>query len=721
MSLYPVIMCGGSGVRLWPLSRPERPKPFARILGDGPTAFQQTALRAAPLGPLLVIGGADHGGLIREQLAEAGLDAEVLLEPEPRDSAPAMAAAALRLLTRDEEAIMVVLAADHHVPDAAAFRDAVVRAAPFARAGRIVTLGVTPTFPSTAYGYIRPGRGDTVRTVDAFIEKPDAARAAELIAAGCLWNSGNFITPATTLAYELGRLAPEVLEAAEAAVESAAESSGGLMLGEVFRTAPKISIDYAVMEKTARAMVAEADFAWSDVGAWDVVQALSDRDGEGNHLEGRVEAESVSGAYIRAAGGAEIVAVGVRDLAIVADGARVLVAPLSDSQSVKRGVERLQGRGPAPFADLSEAAAWFGPWLRTAALPVWWSLGADRSRGGFFEALGQDGRPRPAPRRGRVQGRMIFSFAQAGMMGWDGPWREAARHALAGMTEAFLRPDGLVRSLVGLDGQPLDDTPFVYDQAFALLGLASLVQAGESAGEALALARALRTGLEALRHPAGGFREAGDKPFQANAHMHLLEASLAWEEASDDAGADGWRGLSDEIAGLALGAFIDHRGVLSEFFDAGWKRAEGDDGRLVEPGHQFEWAWLLDRWGRSRGRADGQLAARALHAAGLQGVDARRGCAVNALWEDLSIRDGWARLWPQTEFLKSALVLGEVEDALQAAAGLRRYLDTRVKGLWRDRQGPTGGFAPGDAPATSLYHILGAIRQLEELSPALSG
>lgn len=716
MSLYPVIMCGGSGVRLWPVSRPERPKPFARLMGGARTAFQETALRAAPLGPLLVIAGADHGGLIREQLAELGLSAQVLLEPEPRDSAPAMAAAAIHLLRRDEEAVMVVLAADHNVPDAAAFRDTVVRAAPFSRAGRIVTLGVAPTYPATGYGYIRPGRGETVRTVDAFIEKPDAARAAALIAEGCLWNSGNFIVPATTLAYELGRLAPEVLEAAEAAVETASGPEDGLRLGEVFRTAPKISIDYAVMEKTSRAMVAAADFAWSDVGAWDVVHALSERDADDNRLEGRVEAEGVSGSYIRADGGAEAVVVGLSGVAVVADAGRVLVAPLSDSQAVKRGVERLQARGPAGFSTLAEAAGWFGLWLRTAALPVWWSLGADRERGGFVEAIAQDGSPQPAPRRGRVQGRMIFSFAQAGMMGWSGPWREAARHALAGMKADFLRPDGLVRTLVGLDGRPLDDTPHVYDQAFALLGLASLRQAGESADEALDLAHRLREGLEALRHPAGGFQEAGDQPFQANAHMHLLEASLAWEEA----GEAGWSGLSDEIAGLALGAFIDHRGVLSEFFDADWRRADGDDGRLVEPGHQFEWAWLLDRWGRARGRADGQLAARALHEAGRQGVDPRRACAVNALWQDLTVRDGWARLWPQTEFLKSALALGETEDALQAAAGLRRYLDTPVRGLWRDRQGPTGGFAPGDAPATSLYHIVGAIRQLEELSPALS-
>ncbi|MFM8821726.1 MAG: AGE family epimerase/isomerase, partial [Phenylobacterium sp.] len=703
-------------VRLWPLSRPELPKPFARVLGGPLTAFQETALRAAPLGALTVIAGADHGGLIREQLAALGLSADVLLEPEPRDSAPAMAAAAIHLLRRDEEAVMVVLAADHHVPDGGAFRDAVVRAAPFSRAGRIVTLGIAPTFPSTAYGYIRAGRGESVRTVDAFIEKPDAVRAAALIAEGCLWNSGNFIVPATTLAYELGRLAPEVLEAAEAAVETATGPAEGRLLGEVFRTAPKISIDYAVMEKTARAMVAAADFVWSDVGAWDAVHTLSKRDGQDNLMMGRVATEGVSGSYIRAENGAEAVVVGLSGIAVVADAGRVLVAPLADSQAVKRGVEALQTLGPAGFADVAEAAAWYGLWLRTAALPVWWTLGADRQRGGFVEAIGQDGTPWPSPRRGRVQGRMIFAFAQAGLMGWTGPWREAARHGLDALRNSFLRPDGLIRTLVGLEGETLDDTPYLYDQAFALLGLASLVQAEAEVEAAEALARRMCAGLEALRHPAGGFREAGEQPFQANAHMHLLEASLAWEAA----GREDWRALSDEIANLALGAFIDHRGVLSEFFDPDWRRAGGDAGRLVEPGHQFEWAWLLDRWGRARGRADGQLAARALYATGLRGVDPRRACAVNALWEDLSVRDGWARLWPQTEFLKAALALGEPDDALRAATGLRRYLETPVRGLWRDRQGPLGGFARGGAPATSLYHILGAIRQLEEQSPALS-
>ncbi len=712
MAVYPVIMCGGSGTRLWPVSRSDRPKQFVPLTGPL-SGFQAAVARVSTLGPCLVVGGIDHRGLIQSQLSDLGIAADILLEPEPRDSAAAMAAAAAWLLARDPDAVMVVLSADHDVPDGAAFVQAVQAALGPARVGRIVTLGVRPTEPSTAYGYIRPARGEGVVAVDAFVEKPDARRAADYLAQGYLWNSGNFVVPATTLAYEISRFAPEVLEAVQAGVDHAQPLEGAYLIGPEFLAAPRISIDYAVMEKTNRAMVLPVDFAWSDVGAWDSVRALSALDGDGNHTEGASVLLDSTTTYVRASGGAQIIGIGLRDLAVVADEARVLVCDLSSSQSVKTGLTALQALGPRKFASLNEARVWFDRWLRTAALPLWWSLGADHLHGGFVEALSLEAEPRPAPRRGRVQGRMIFAYAQAGAMGWAGPWRQGARHGLDFMVSRFLRPDGLIRSLVGLDGGVLDDTPYVYDQAFALLGLASLYDLDRQDSRLLTLAEGLRNGLEALRHAQGGFREAGDQPFQANAHMHLLEATLAWE----DAGQTSWASLSDEIASLALNAFIDHRGVLSEFFDADWNRAPGEDGRLVEPGHQFEWAWLLDRWGRRRGRADGQIAARALYETGRRGVDAIRGCAMNALWDDFSVRDPGARLWPQTEHLKAALILGDPAEALEAANCLRTYLETPALGVWRDKLRADGSFVDEPAPATSLYHILGACRQLAELSP----
>lgn len=712
MAVYPVIMCGGAGVRLWPASRPDQPKPFTFLTGPR-SSFQETVLRVEGLGPCLIVGGVAHRRLIERQLDALGVDAQVLLEPAPRDSAAAMAAAAAHLLAQDRDAVMVVLAADHHVPDAQAFRTAVTTAVEAARIGRIVTLGVKARYPSTAYGYIRPAAGQGARLVESFVEKPDAARAADYLAQGYLWNSGNFVVPAELLVRELTSHAPQVLAAARAGVEEAKGEDGTWLLGPSFLAAPKISIDYAVMEKTGRAAVLPVDFEWSDLGAWDAVLAAADRDGAGNHLTGEAVAIDCETSLIHAGPGMKVAALGLRDLAVVAEAGQVLVCDLEASQSVKVAVEALRARGPSGFADLADASAWFDRWLRTSALPIWWTLGADHERGGFHEAMSPEGEPRPAPRRGRLQGRMIFTFAEAGGLGWRGPWRQAAQHGLDYLMRHFLRPDGLIRTLVAQDGGALDETASLYDQAFALLGTASLHRVAPEQTDLPQVAARMREGLETLRHPAGGYREAGEHPFQANAHMHLFEAALAWEEA----GEASWAAMSDEIAGLALGAFIDHRGVLSEFFDADWKRAAGDDGRLVEPGHQFEWAWLLHRWGRRRGRADGEIAARALYDTGRRGVDPVRGCAVNALWDDFSPRDDLARLWPQTEHLKAALVLGEPEEALEAANCLKSYLETPAVGVWRDKLRADGTFVDESAPATSFYHLICACRSLFEAFP----
>jgi mannose-1-phosphate guanylyltransferase/mannose-6-phosphate isomerase len=712
VAVYPVIMCGGFGVRLWPASQPDRPKPFTFLTGPR-SSFQETVLRVAALGPCVVVGGVAHRPLIAEQLAAIGVEAQVLLEPAPRDSAAAMAAAAVHIRAQDRDAVMAVVSADHHVPDAQAFRAALEAAVSAARAGRIVTLGVKPDSPSSAYGYIKPAAGEGARLVEAFVEKPAAAQAADYVARGYLWNSGNFVVPAELLVRELTRHAPDVLAAAKAGVAQAKAVDGVWTLGDGFLAAPKISIDYAVMEKTGRAAVLPVDFAWSDLGAWDAVLAASPRDAVGNSISGQAVASDCEASLIHAGPGTQVVAIGLRDIAVVADGGRVLVCELDASQAVKPAVEALKAKGPAGFADLTEASRWLDTWIRTSALPLWWALGADHERGGFYEALSPQGEPRPAPRRGRTQGRMIFVYAQAGAMGWQGPWRAAARHGLDYMLSRFLRPDGLIRSLVGLDGAPLDESAALYDQAFALLGMASLHAVNPDAGDLMGISARMRPAIEALRHPQGGFRETGAHPFQANAHMHLFEACLAWEEAGDSS----WAALSDEVAALALGAFIDHRGVLSEFFDADWNRAPGDDGRLVEPGHQFEWAWLLDRWGRRRGRADGQIAARALYDAGRQGVDPVRGCAVNELWDDFSRRDDSARLWPQTEHLKAALVLGEPEEALGAFNCLKSYLETPASGVWRDKLRSDGTFIDESAPATSFYHIACAGRALFDAFP----
>ena len=362
-------------------------------------------------------------------------------------------------------------------------------------------------------------------------------------------------------------------------------------------------------------------------------------------------------------------------------------------------------------------------WLKTAALPLWERAGIDRVNGGFIELIGQDGVPVAGPKRCYPQARQIYVFAQAGLMGWDGPWAKAVDQGLDFFLRAFPREDGLIRLRVGADGTAEDEAPRLYDQAFALLLLATVHKVRPGEPELEARAAKLRDRLLTDRRvPAGGFLEVVGRPYYANPNMHLLEAALAWAEISDD---PAWGAMADDIAELALAKYIDaDGGFLTEYFDETWARASDDDGRQIEPGHQFEWAWLLLGWAKLRKRPEGLAPAARLYEVGRGGVDQERGIAINALWDDLSVRDAAARLWPQTEWIKAAIALARLEapgsvrhaqlldDVARAITALNKYLRTPVRGLWRDRYLADGTFAEEPAPATSFYHIVCAITEL---------
>jgi mannose-6-phosphate isomerase len=349
-------------------------------------------------------------------------------------------------------------------------------------------------------------------------------------------------------------------------------------------------------------------------------------------------------------------------------------------------------------------------WLTGHALPLWAEAGVDRAQGGFEELLGQDGRAVAAPRRARVQARQSFVFASAGSLGWTGPWREVAGLGLDYLECRYRRADGLYATLAGPDGAVIDQTAMTYDQAFALLAAVALQRHGLGPGEAYALG--LLDRIEALRrHPGGGFIEPGPR-FLANPHMHLLEAALAWVEAG---GHTRWRALAGEIVALALASFIDREhGVLLEQFDAAWASAPGETGDSVEPGHLFEWAWLLERWARLSGGDDAHQAALLLFESGRRSVDAARNVAIGETDRGLKPRRATARLWGQTERLKAALLLRREEEARAAAQSLWQYLRTPLPGLWRDKMDEAGRFVDEPAPASSLYHIIGAVAALKE-------
>ncbi|HEY2661201.1 MAG TPA: AGE family epimerase/isomerase [Caulobacteraceae bacterium] len=357
-------------------------------------------------------------------------------------------------------------------------------------------------------------------------------------------------------------------------------------------------------------------------------------------------------------------------------------------------------------------------WLLHKAYPLWSTQGVDRIRGGFHERLDADGTPLDEARRARVQPRQIYAFAHGAGLGWDGDASAITRQGLDYFRQAYRRPDGLYRTLVTPDGAPLDESVLLYDQAFALLGMASACRlprhAPELEYEALALVEALH---RQLGRPGFGFDSGlpGRLPLLSNPHMHLFEACLEWADLSP---VPVWRGLADELGALALTRFIDPvSSALRETFDETWAPASGLAGRIVEPGHQFEWAWLLMRWRPTGDPIARRVALRLIDIGEQFGV--RCGVAIDALLDDFTIHQATARLWPQTERLKAAALAASLTDevrywemAAAAATGLRRYLKTPTPGLWHDRLTPDGVFAPSPAPASNFYHIVASILAL---------
>jgi len=358
-------------------------------------------------------------------------------------------------------------------------------------------------------------------------------------------------------------------------------------------------------------------------------------------------------------------------------------------------------------------------WLVGAAYPLWSRQGIDPRNGGFVELLGQDAVALPDPRRVRVQPRQVSAFAHATALGWRGNVPGLVRAAMDYLTAHYRRDDGFYRTLISADGAPLDDRALLYDQSFVLLGFASAAVALDARGEFEERALALRDAIERhWRGATGGFcsGEVNPERRESNPHMHLLEACLAWSEVGND---PGWAAWVDEIADTALARFVNPAsGALGESFTAEWQPASGTAGRIIEPGHQFEWAWLLLRCRRRNAPARIAQALRLIAIGEEAGV--RGGVAVNALLDDFSIHDANARLWPQTERLKSTLLAASITNesryltcAAEAAASLFPYLDTNLPGLWFDVQLPNGALAYQPAPASTFYHLVGAIAALD--------
>jgi mannose-1-phosphate guanylyltransferase/mannose-6-phosphate isomerase len=348
--ITPILLCGGSGTRLWPLSRKSYPKQFVPLVGED-SLFQASARRtqaegfAAPV----VVTGSDFRFIVVEQLQGAGIDpGAILIEPSARNTAPAVLAAVAHVMAADPDALVLVAPADHVVPDGAAFRAAVQAGVPAAQDGQIVTFGITPDRPETGYGYLEladaPQEGHAT-ALKAFVEKPDAPRAAQMLAAGTfLWNAGLFLARADVLCDAFTTHAPDVAAAVRASLDAAQADLGFLRLDPgAWDNAPDISIDYAVMERAGNLSVVPFSGGWSDLGGWEAVRLEMGVDGAGNATHGPATAIGCTGSLLRAESPSQtLVGIGLEDMVAVAMPDAVLVAPLSRAQEVKQAVAILK-------------------------------------------------------------------------------------------------------------------------------------------------------------------------------------------------------------------------------------------------------------------------------------------------------------------------------------------------------------------------------------------
>ena len=729
INITPVILCGGAGSRLWPMSRDEMPKQFHALFNDKSLLantiartregqFQDVFFKAP-----IILGSARLREIFETELsAFENPPSRIILEPSVRDTAAPIASATAFACKQDSNSILLVLPSDARIDDHEEFRQTIAKAAHVVReTDAIMTLGITPTRPETQYGYIEQGEpmSDGFK-VQKFTEKPEIEVARGYLADGnYLWNAGMFMFRAGRLADDFAELQPKIWQHSTAAIENASDDGLFVYLNEAdFNAAPKLSMDYAIMERAKNIGVVPAFFDWDDLGSWTQMYASAEKDDQGNAQYGDAIIIKSQNNYIRS-DGPLVAAAGVEGLTIVAEDNKVLVTRTQNAHLTKQVnaafKKEFKHNNKTSKSDLKH-------WLFAEALPQWATNGMDFECGGAHEALSFDGSPALHPKkRLRVTARQIYCYAHASMMGWHGDADKVLRHCFSTLVDTGWHEKGGFIHLYNPDGSVQDDTRDMYDQCFVLLGMAWLWRSKKWPEARVWGSKTLAFMDEQLADSVhGGYFENLEKgsPRRANPHMHFLEAMLAWYDATDEVE---YLDRAEKIVTLFSSHFYESEtSTLTERFNDDWSRiADPAADHLIEPGHHYEWSWLLMRYNKLRPTLGLEAKARGLYAtANAFGHHARTGVAADTISVDGTFVSNNARCWPQTEALKAAIAFENV--GVASASALRKqmleilsthYIDGPIVGGWYDAINADGEVTAPDMPTSTFYHIYCALAE----------
>lgn len=736
------VMSGGIGSRLWPLSREDNPKQFHDLAGGGSmlvTTIRRLRARRNGEAPVNLIASERHALRIASDTASIDLGGGVaILEPVGRNTAAAVAIATIHTLETKGDELVLVVPSDHEIRTDEQFWETIEKGAKPAMAGSLVVFGIRPSHPETGYGYIETaegGSGTSVIDVVRFVEKPDHKTAIGYLKAGnFFWNSGIFLFRAGAMRKLFERFAPQIWKNACAALENAKTDLGGVFLAsEPYARMESDSVDYAIAEHAENIVMAPASFSWNDLGSWQSLLDIGGADEHGNVVFGDVVAIDCRNSYLRSTGRL-LSAIGLDGLAVVNTPDATFVAPVSQSQNVKKIVETLEQTGRletriTPSADgLPHPGAWVERvkhWFFEETLPLWSKAGIDEKNGGFFEALSFEGRPLARPKRMRTIARQIYAFAVAKERGWTGPADDLIDHGISFIVKHGRSANGGWVRVLDIDGSVADPMEDIYDHSCVLLALAHAHRCGHPDAARLG-AETLQFVDKFLEEPSlRGFRETPEDngARRSNPHMHMLEAFLAWHGIT---GEQDYLRKAARIVDLFRSRMFDPDSwTIGEYFDADWRPEPGEAGQLTEPGHHFEWASLLVDFAAVSGQSDLNAYARKLYASAIaNGLNRSTGLAYGSVTRQGIPLDTVSRSWPQTEAVKAAIALDRtggpnMKPEIEARVGrlFRWHIDPAPPGLWIDRIDEAGRSCADHVPASIFYHMVTALtRYLDAVS-----